>query len=556
MKKTIYYLLGTAVFSLSLLVSCETVDLTGGETDPNATTQTDINLSLNAAQLGFNSFYSNIQDCGSRNTRMMNQFGTYNNDIPYDNATLQGAWSSAYIRVLKNCYIVYAMAGDNHPYQKGMAEVLEAYTMVTMVDFFGNVPYSESIAGSGSSYPKVDNGEVIYDQMIAKLTDAITQFEKSSIYAPKDLYFTTSGTTASPMEKWIKVANSLKIKIYNNLRLTRNVATAVNDIIADGRYMQDNTDDFNYRYSSNTLPDSRHPDYVGAYISGSTSFMSNSYLKLFFWDKTTSTTQPFRDPRLRYYFYRQTLTSPSGTELPCSGNTTTIPICSINFGTTITGYYGRDHADNTGISISGVKNTIPGLYPAGGRFDNDFGKAVTSATFNNSALGAGISNILDYSYVQFMLAELQLKVPGVNGSALTYLQNGVTKNIAKVTTFRSDLVSGTGVPTQSQITAYINKVVSLYNAAATDNDRLNIIIKEFYIACWGNGIEAYNMYRRTLMPLHNAKNIGMQSPVFPANAFPRVMFYPRNEYINNPNITQHLVTTQVFWDNNPAGAID
>ena len=31
----------------------------------------------------------------------------------------------------------------------------------------------------------------------------------------------------------------------------------------------------------------------------------------------------------------------------------------------------------------------------------------------------------------------------------------------------------------------------------TDGDRLNVIMKEYFIALWGNGIESYNNYRRT-----------------------------------------------------------
>jgi hypothetical protein len=66
-------------------------------------------------------------------------------------------------------------------------------------------------------------------------------------------------------------------------------------------------------------------------------------------------------------------------------------------------------------------------------------------------------------------------------------------------------------------------------------------------------MEAYNMYRRTGMPLRNAANLGIQSPVTAAGEFVRSFPYPANAILNNNSIVQKQITSQVFWDNNPAG---
>ena len=42
------------------------------------------------------------------------------------------------------------------------------------------------------------------------------------------------------------------------------------------------------------------------------------------------------------------------------------------------------------------------------------------------------------------------------------------------------------------------------NAAPTTDDKLDILIKEYYIAAWGNGLESYNMIRRTGKPENGA----------------------------------------------------
>ena len=536
--------------------SCETVNLNDGEINPNAIqeSKSDIGLILNGAQVSFRDFFYDISDLGRRNTRMINQFGSYSNDIPTNDATLNQAWTNAYAGVLRSCQLVYKKDTGDYPYYRGMAEVLEAYTMVTLVDFFGDVPYSQAL-GTGS-FPAPDAGADVYNKMLIKLDHAITLFNQTSPNIPNDVFYVgASGTTGNPMYQWIKVANSLKLKIYTNLRLTIDVSGSVNQIIASGDYINSNADDFNFKYSSNISPDSRHPDFTSCYISGTSSFMSNSYLLLMTRDKAATPTTTYPDPRLRYYFYRQSTTSPSGTNLPCQTDPN-IKICSVNTGN-IKGYYGRDHADQTGIPNIALRNTIYGLYPAGGRYDNDYNKSVTSAGFNAGANGQGILNILDYSYIQFMLAELALTVPGVTGSPSTYLQTGVTNNISKVMNFRPDLMVGlTPVPSAGNVTSYISKVVSLYATASSPQDKLNIIIKEFYISCFGNGVEAYNMYRRTGFPAHSPNFIGMQSPVYPAGTFPRTMFYPNNEVINNQNLPQHTASTQVFWDNNAPNFID
>lgn len=81
---------------------------------------------------------------------------------------------------------------------------------------------------------------------------------------------------------------------------------------------------------------------------------------------------------------------------------------------------------------------------------------------------------------------------------------------------------------------------------------MKIIAEQYFIALWGNGVEAYNTYRRTgqpddLQPAHDLANPGV---------FVRSNWYPSNSADNNSNITQKTdVTTPVFWDNNPEGFV-
>jgi Starch-binding associating with outer membrane len=523
--------------------SCESLDLEG-QVDPNSLplTEVDANLLLTDSQVEFSDFFYEMSDDTRPLIRMVGQFGTYASAA--DPQESQNQWSDAYANILKNGQVIAEIAKTkNIPHHLAISKILEAYTMVTMVDFYGDVPYSEAILGNNNLNPKVDSGASIYDAMLMKLDEAIVLLGQNNIAPLTDLYYTSSPATANSV-RWVRLANSLKIKIYNNLRLTRDVSAEVNAIVASGKIMLDNNDDFNFKYSTASAPvDSRHPDFTGNYFAGKAFYMSNSYMRLLTADKTANVGN---DPRRRNYFYRQTASAPSGTNLPCATNPN-IPICYIGGG-----LWGRDHADNTGIPNDNNSRTIMGLYPAGGKFDNSNNLGNISVASDRGANGAGVLNILDYSFVQFQLAELALTEAGVTGNPAALLSDAVSKNITKVLAFGTSF-QGTNVATAANILAYNNEITSDYAALANNNDRLNYIIKESFIAYWGNGLEPYNAYRRTGFPRYETvAKIGMQPPVIAAGDFVSSFFYPKNAMDNNKSLSQHLITKKVFWDNNPA----
>jgi len=69
----------------------------------------------------------------------------------------------------------------------GISRVLSAYVLATLVDFFGDVPYSEALKGSDNFNPAADSGSDIYDAALALLDRAIVDFN------------TSAGVTAHPV---------------------------------------------------------------------------------------------------------------------------------------------------------------------------------------------------------------------------------------------------------------------------------------------------------------------------------------------------------------------
>jgi hypothetical protein len=58
-------------------------------------------------------------------------------------------------------------------------QVMEAYTIVTLVDMFGDIPYSEALDPTNLN-PKLDAGADVYAKAIELLDKAIVNFNASN----------------------------------------------------------------------------------------------------------------------------------------------------------------------------------------------------------------------------------------------------------------------------------------------------------------------------------------------------------------------------------------
>ena len=539
MKKNIYKVLFLAALGLGLN-SCETTELEILES-PNALTppQADINFFLNSIQINAAGFFEGVTEEGMELTRILHMFGpTYDN--AYGPAQLDGPYTTAYAGILADIREMTPLAEERGFYTHiAMAEIIEAYTMVTLVDYLGDVPYSEAIQGLANENPKLDSGQSIYDAMFDKLDSAIANLNRDSNEEPdNDLYYN------GDKGKWIRLANTLKLKMLLQTRLVNNsAASEINSIIAEGNYIVSSDQDFVFQYSNTDAnPDSRHPIFSRNFDAGVTDYQSNSYMFEFLNND---------DPRRRYYFYRNRPNASSDPNaLPCIVETKPAhyPADAV-FCTAGAGYNGRDHANNDGIPPDEGDRTDWGVYPVGGRFDDSSFEGTNER--DTGTQGAGISPIMLASYVQFMLAEAALEI-GTTGDARTYLEAGIRESISKVVNFRPDLTDPTLAPSVADINDYVDNVLADYDASASNDDRLEIIVGEYFKALFGNGIEAYNTYRRTGKP-------GDLQPTLLAEPgiFVRSFLYPSVLVDRNSNVQQKAdQTVPVFWDTRADGFVD
>ncbi len=536
----------TILSSLFLvLISCETTDLDLLE-NPNTINVdlADPNFILNDSQLLFRNVYNGYNGSAMAISRMRNQFSTYPENVGV--LTLNGAWTNTY-RLANNSDLLEAINesdAEGIPYHLGVAKLLEAMAFVYLVDFVGDVPFSEANNPEEFPFPTVDNGETIYDAQFTNIDEAIALLQIETNVLPQDLYYDQDAS------KWIALANTLKIKMYNQIRLVdpARATSGINSALSSGLGIIDENDkNFQFSYSTSSTPvDSRHPSFTGNYqASGAVGYNSNYLYDIMNLgdDQPPFVENGTADPRGRYYFYRQTNNEPSGSNLPCANtNPESYDYCYVG-----NLYWGRDHADDEGLPADNLRRTTWGVYPAGGAFDEDQFLAARSADLTTKN-GEGILPIFLSSFTHFTLAESALTL-GTSGNAATFLELGIRESFEGILDFTGNLDNNSFGASQADIDSYVTRVMTEYNAASSTG-KLDIIIREYFIAAYGNGIEPYNNLRRTGFPS------SIQAPIQPAGQFPRSYLYPSNEVDVNTNLTQKSLSDQVFWDTNPGGFIN
>jgi hypothetical protein len=532
------------LISFLFIVSCDSTDLDLRD-DPNGASPSDadVALLLNGAMTNFVSFNESTTNFGMQVSRMTHMFGPV-----YDNAytpqSFNTLWTNAYAGVLADTQTVINNGTEASLFEHvAVAKIIQSYTLTTLVDMFGDIPYSEAVQFTGNLNPKLDDDAAVYVAALEMLKDAIVDLDKTSLKplsGDDDIFY--SGTTS----KWITLANTLQLRIYNNMRLSNPSLAEINALITADDLIDVSNEEFQIEYgTSDNDPDQRHFKFTDSYLGDGGEYMASYFMNLMKNGKSVE------DPRLRYYFYRQALEYPDASTaeglftLPCLAESKpnhyafNDPFCKIG-----DGYWGRDHANNAGGPPDGNKITTWGLYPAGGKYDNSEG---SPASDSDGAKGAGIHPIWNTASTKFLLAESALKL-GTSGDPLTLLEEAITASITKVMSFNTTAIpSGATTPSATDVTTYINEVKANYTAATSDEAKLNIIITEAYISNWGNGIEVYNAYRRTSMP-NNLQPTISATP----GKFIRSFLYPGNLVNLNSNVDSKVDNdVKVFWDINP-----
>jgi len=540
--------LGLSIFS------CETTDL-DLLNDPNQITVENGNLEryLVSIQVDFANFAEAMGRNGAQLTRI-EQMSSISYANAFDPGSTNYEWGLAYQGMFSDMLNAEQLAiepGANK--HIGVMKILKAYTLITLVDYFGDIPFSEATNLADFPNPNLDDDASVYAAAINMLDEGIMFVNEEGLNLENDFYYNND------FDKWRKLAKTLKMNAYVNTRLVDGDAmNKFNAIANSGDFIATTADDFQFTWDivNNNEIDARHPAYSADYTSGgATRYRSNYFMDMMLNDN---------DPRIRYYFFRQNECTPGNFDadgVACANNTQQL-FCSAEprpihytagmvFCSVASGYWGRDHGFQGGIPPDSFARTATGVYPAAGNYDDD---RYSTTGLEQGGQGAGITPIMLASWAHFMVAEMNL-AGGNTGGANTYLQQAMQISIDKVMSFGSEdpdanldtTDEGGTVPTSTEVSNYISSVSNAF-ANGNANDKWEIYSLQQLKAHYGNGTDTYNMYRRIGYP----KSLQINIEPSPGN-FVRSFLYPADEANANSNITQKAnVNAQIFWDNNPA----
>jgi hypothetical protein len=559
MKSKLYKTL--ALITCLCLLSCEK-DFLDINNDPSNPLDVPLKLLLPSTQLdlagalgthggGLSQITSTYMHQIVQRGGSINDYGILGNDFG-----VTTPWLTLYSRALSDLekIIEKGSAQEAHPYV-GIAQLMKAYSYSIIVDIWGDAPFSQAHKAPQNLLPQYDKGEDIYPQLFELIEEGIANLEKETIFEveKEDLFY------GGNLENWIKFGNTLKLKLYNQVRLVQDVSTEVNALLASGNLITRQEEDFELHYGTSIGPDNRNPGYVQEWAPGT----ANYYISPYFYE-TLANLNTFNhrnyggeinavDPRIPYYFYNQisVVTPERSPQSPCSycygyidPNTETFVVKVPKLqGTGMVSIYpfSLNIDPNEGYA-QGSSQTVAGLYPLGGKYDDHKGGA---SSFNGNPQVP--QRLLNYYSKKFIEAEVYL-TNVATGDHRAAFEAGMRAAFAKV----NEIAKEVGSPeiAETAINTYVTAVLTRYDAGDTEA-KLEHIITQKWIASFGWGVDTYTDYRRTGFPVLYDGNTDNLSYTIRTKDFPFSFPWPTNNLSVNANAPfQKLASSpeaKPFW---------
>lgn len=572
MKKSIIYL-----FAILIVASGCTKDFLDVNTDPNQPTDISVNQLLPSAERGLAAVLGYTNDARSARgistvlavyTHQLtvretpDQYGATGAEFNINGswkgmyAPQQAQQSPDYIGCLQNAEILIKKGEESGNLKyAGIGKIIKAYAVSLMVDIYGDVPYSEAnkFTSDAIKYPKFDKGDAIYPQLLTLLDAGIADIKSTTatnalVPGTDDLFYGGNVT------RWEKAAKTIKLKLYNQIRLTKDVSAEVKALLATPAGLINATaEGLMFNYGTSISPEDRNPAYSDYPAGQKTNYISPWFYSIMKGYNPNIFTG-VSDPRIPFYFYKQmtaTSTPQNTTEFRDGG------FVSIYFGSV-----GRNRDFSQDATM-----TLLGVYPAGGKYDDQSGAKVTAT----SGTGAAPLRLLTYADRLYIEAEL-INAGLATGDAKAVYTKALTESIALV-----DYVSGKAAPAAPKLagtadaTKYIAAVTAKFDSVSTTK-QLEMIMTQKWISSFGFSVDQYTDYRRTGYPvMFDPNNATMApggfvqppingNPVLPgaqapvpvqlSRSYPRSLPWPFDELTVNPSAPAQKApaTFKVFWD--------
>ena len=441
----------------------------------------------------------------------------------------------------------------------GVAKILKAYAFSVLVDVYGDCPFSEfNKFEAGIKQPKFDKGADIYPQLIKLIDEGIADIKNTAPNASKpanDDYIYKGNTT-----NWIKAANTLKLKLYTQVRLVQDVKAQVTALLASpSTLINSQAESFMLPYGPFGTTDDRHPAYGDYNATQRGSQLFSPWLYEIMKGRNPNIFTNISDPRIPYYIYNQK--SATGTPENCP---------DYRDGGFITILFGSNGPCRDGSNSATY--SLLGLYPAGGRYEDGGAKTITQLGAINAGTGALPHQFITYADRLYLEAEL-INAGVVTGTERTAFSNALDASFLQMDHIITNFIKpgSAGVPqvvpaiaTLAATTTYKTAVLAAYDKAATASKRLEFIMTEKWINRIENPVDNWTDYRRTKFPvLFSPAPIGTVTsvttpepktvPVANDRAYPWSLPFSTNELqLNSSSPPQKVPESyRVFWQ--PAG---
>ncbi|HEV8284085.1 MAG TPA: SusD/RagB family nutrient-binding outer membrane lipoprotein [Chitinophagaceae bacterium] len=548
-----------------LMISCKKNDFLDINHDPNNPTSVPISklLPTTVKSLGSSLAIGNGGNAGI--SEILNEYThqiTQRADVDQYGATgnnffIGTAWPFFYQGTLANLeqIIKDGTTAGNLRYV-GIAKILKAFTYSQLVDIFGDIPFSEALKlKEGVKYPKFDDDATIYPQLFTMIDEGIADLSNTSaanVLRPGSDDVIYGGNVTS----WIKAANTIKLKLYTQIRKVKTVTTEVTALLnSPATLISATAESFLIPYGPSGATDDRNPAFGDYFAAQRLNFISPWFYEILKGYNPRINTGVV-DPRIPYYIYNQL----NATQATREGNPTEYrdgPFVSIIFGSAGPN---RDHNQQNSISLMGI-------YPAGGKYDDG---SATIAT-GTSGTGAAPYRLITYADRLYLEAEL-INTGVITGDARAKLKAAIEESFKQVD-YVVTKTGTSGVPVLAGTTAvtnYVNAMLAQYDAG-DNNRKLEIIMTQKWISAFGSHIDEYTDYRRTGYPIFfnpndptmapggrvqppingDPSNPGAQAsvPVQLSRPYPLSLPWLTPELNTNPNAPpqKNQSTYKVFW---------
>ncbi|MEX0981150.1 MAG: SusD/RagB family nutrient-binding outer membrane lipoprotein [Bacteroidales bacterium] len=551
MKRLKFLLLATVIVVAS---GCE--DFLDINRDPNNPSEPNIQQLLPGIQSTVGSIFSyDFGAVGYAASAFTHQLSTRQPE--YDNYGITGSsfavtyWTSFYAGALQDVELIISLGEETgNTYYAGIGKVLKAYLYSTMVDLWGDIPFSEANV-PGIASPVFDDDEAIYGSCLDLLDAAVIDFadeEAENLVTPGDDDLIYNGD----VDSWIAAANTIKLKLMVQVQDVDLYDQTEVDALLDGTLISSWGESFNIPYGPSSTPDDRHPAFVAEYGGGQISNYISPWLYEIMQGVNPDILTGVTDPRVPYYFVNQI--TDGTTENPPEyqdGN-----FVSIYFGST---GLNRDHAGRATF-------TMMGIYPCGGKYDDGTGRSSGGGLTTTDGTGVVPQRLVTYADRLYLEAEL-IAQGKATGDLRAVLESAIYESLKQVdfvvdgsgTTQTVPAISGSGADT-----AYVDGVLAEFDAGDADR-QLEIVMTQKWISSFGTSHDQYTDYRRTGYPvMFDPEDPSMAPggfvsggpdgtgpvPVQRTRAYPLSWPYYNDELTLNSNAPEQktIATDGVFWD--------